>query len=109
MQCAHCDNGTMRLVRFENRQEVFACRDCNTETLLLDCHLCERRAVRKLPESDNHIARWACHRCRITKHKCPSCNKGWVVPASLTPSPHEDGYCCEHCEHQWPEEANIGA
>ena len=108
MQCAHCHTGIMRLVRFENRQEVFACYSCNTETLLLDCHLCERRAVRQLPDSEHHIARWACHRCRITKHKCPSCNKGWVVPAALTNS-QQPGYCCEHCQQHWADEAQIGA
>lgn len=108
MQCAHCETGTMRLVRFEDRQEVFSCRNCKAETLLLDCHLCERRSVRRLPDSDNHIARWACHRCRITKHKCPSCNKGWVVPARLTGS-KQQGYCCENCQQHWAEQSQIGA
>jgi transposase-like protein len=98
----------MRLVRFEGRQEVFACRECGQESLMLDCHLCERRAVRQLPDAATGVARWACDRCRIPKYKCPECKQGWVVPSELTGT-EKGGYRCEHCQHHWPSADNIGA
>lgn len=106
MQCAHCEQGEMRLVRFDNRQEVYACRSCQAESLLLDCHLCERRAVRKLPETENGLRRWACYHCQVDKYNCPACGSGWVVPASLLGRPGE-GFCCEHCAQCWAGPAEI--
>lgn len=98
----------MRLVRFDNRQEVYACRECAVETLLLDCHHCERRLVRRLPDSEQGIARWACYRCRVTKHKCPSCGAGWVL-ANAAQGRDGEGLSCEHCDGHWLSESEIGA
>ena len=108
MQCAHCIDGEMRLVRFDNRQEVFACRSCQLESLLLDCHLCERRAVRRLPETANGLKRWACYYCQVDKYGCPACGEGWVVPARILGKPGT-GYCCEHCQKSWHSTEEITA
>ena len=107
MQCAQCDNGEMRLVRFENRQEVYACRQCHAESLLLDCHYCERRTVRQLADAQG-VQRWACHRCQVTQYKCPSCNSGWVI-AQAALNAGKSGFSCGHCKTHWLKKESIVA
>ncbi len=106
MKCAHCQTGVMRLVRFEQRQEVFACNHCQHESLLLDCPLCERRLVRRLPDSAAGIERWACYRCQRDKFKCPRCHSGWVLSSPRQAS-GQQRYCCEHCDAAWPAAVEI--
>lgn len=106
MQCTHCDNGQMRLVRFENRREIYACKSCGFESLLLDCHFCERRSVRQKPDSENGVAVWACYRCQIDQHKCPSCNFDWVIPASIHDA-KATHWECQGCKARWESKEMI--
>lgn len=97
----------MRLVRFENRQEVFVCRSCEAETLLLDCHYCERRSVRQLNDSDQGLKRWACYRCQVEQVKCPDCQQGWVIPSQVL-DPQASGFSCGNCQQSWLAAEQIG-
>jgi transposase-like protein len=97
----------MRLIRFQQRHEVYGCRQCGVESLLLDCHYCERRSVRQLPDSVASIARWACHQCQIVQYKCPACDRGWVVDKQVS-NPLASGFSCQHCQQQWAVDTDIG-
>ncbi|WP_101759408.1 hypothetical protein [Oceanicoccus sp. KOV_DT_Chl] len=112
MQCNQCAEGEMRLVRFDRRQEVFACRQCQAETLLLDCHYCERRTVRRLVDSSGGVARWSCHRCEVVMHKCPNClqrqQQGWIVSNAIL-SKGQSGFTCQRCGVHWPSADKIEA
>lgn len=90
----------MRLVSYQQRRELYACQQCQVESLLLDCHYCERRGVHRLPDSGQGVARWACQRCRIIQHKCPNCNAGWVVDNAVSGA-SGSGFGCSHCSAHW--------
>lgn len=99
MRCGFCDDGEMRLIRFENGREIWRCRSCLKESQRLDCALCEFRAVRQLTSSPG-VNRWGCSRCHVEQFRCPRCRGGWVRNLS------GDGWRCEHCQHVW---ATAGA
>ena len=107
MRCAHCAQGEMRLVRFQQRREVYGCRQCGVESLVLDCHYCERRTVRQLVDSPTGVARWACYQCQVVQHKCPACHQGWVVDKRVL-DPNAHGFSCQHCLREWAFATDIG-
>lgn len=89
----------MRLVRYQHGLGVHACRECDNESVLLDCHLCERRAVRKLGPNEAGNEVWACYNCRVPKIKCPQCARGWVESHSEQ---------CDYCEAEFPDTKKLG-
>lgn len=105
MKCTYCDTGEMRLVRFDNRQEVFACRLCNKESHLLDCELCEHRSVQRLPDSPEGLSPWACYRCQLEKYSCPACPRGWVSAGNRPGL--VDVYTCDKCNQHWSSLAEM--
>lgn len=94
MRCEFCPTGTMRLVRFEAGREIWQCRNCSTESLVLDCGLCEQRSVRRVP--DHHgSTRWACSRCQVDQYPCQTCGRGWVRDLAGSWLP------CDRCGASW--------
>jgi hypothetical protein len=97
----------MRLVAFENGREIWACRQCDHRSRLLDCHFCERRGVAYQGQNAQKVPVWACGFCGHKKHQCPECFKGWVMPKSLL-QPGAEGAICDSCNHEWQGIEQLG-
>ncbi|ROS01158.1 hypothetical protein EDC56_1586 [Sinobacterium caligoides] len=112
MRCCQCEEGEVRLVRYQAGLEVWACRQCDYESPVLDCHTCERRLVRKQGNNSAGHELWSCYNCAKPKLKCPSCRRGWVMHRSLffefKPTAAQGEYCCDHCDQSWLDEEAIG-
>lgn len=91
IKCPACHHIAMRLLRYQGEREIWACQDCGEESMLLDCHLCERRGVRRAGQTDQQVEWWACHRCEVPQYRCPACGKGWLHPGD------SGEWTCGHC------------
>ncbi len=100
IKCPACQQHTMRLLRYQGEREIWACSQCGEESMLLDCHLCERRGVRRAGQTDQQVEWWACHRCEVPQYRCPDCGKSWLQPA-------DDGHW--HCPQCGCDRAEVGA
>lgn len=77
MRCGFCHEGRLRLVRFEAGRDIWRCRECGAESLVLDCSLCEQRTLRRV-RGGQGPERWACSRCQVEQYRCPHCPTGWM-------------------------------
>ncbi|CAH0992595.1 hypothetical protein SIN8267_02728 [Sinobacterium norvegicum] len=95
MQCPQCDDGDIRLLRYQNGLDIWGCRQCDYQSALLDCPSCERRLVRRIGVNSLVAEVWACYHCCEPKLKCQGCGRGWLVA--------DAGGCgCDQCGQRWP-------
>lgn len=108
MRCPSCKQLSLALKAFEGGREIWACQQCEFDSLVLDCHFCERRGVLKAGSNEKAVAVWHCGQCSVKKHQCPSCSKGWVMPAELL-QPGASGLVCDQCQHSWSDDSELGS
>src|SRR5215207_5749403 len=101
-RCFRCRETASRFAgRDSNGVELWLCRLCGHEQKGVQCPHCCTFSVLLVAHTTEGTEVWRCERCGESKHWCPACNQGWVLPRGV------QGYMCDECDSAWPRHKDI--
>ncbi len=102
MSCYECKGNELEFVgRDQNGVEIWRCQRCGHNQKAVLCPHCQIFTVTLAALTAHQVEVWHCSTCGESKHWCPRCNQGWILPKGAA-------YVCDECDSEWPDKGTIG-
>src|SRR2546422_11724643 len=102
MQCFQCKTDSASFTHHDsNGVEIWRCSQCGHDQKVVRCSVCQTFTVSLAAITPRKVEVWRCSQCGDSKHWCPCCDQGWVLPRGRS-------YVCDECDATWSSDEEIG-